>query len=224
MESKYRIPLSAIVFNYLIYIAPIGFLVFEILLTGTIGKDVSGAFFLNPFFLISAALTVATPTLLCGYVGKSIAAYDGSEESCRRANRAVLLFAKLSIYCPILMSFMPFVAALFVEGVKPSVIFMQSFGACCFMSLASYIRFIQIFEDSLDHLPLTQKDTSMSLVLRSSLVGFFVCTGGVLILCAPLVNFNSPGGVQFSLSKLIPLGICSMVLGTLTCMYLPFTV
>ena len=201
MESKYRIPLSAIVFNYLIYIAPIGFLVFEILLTGTIGKDVSGAFFLNPFFLISAALTVATPTLLCGYVGKSIAAYDGSEESCRRANRAVLLFAKLSIYCPILMSFMPFVVSFSVDGdgIKPAVILMQTLGACFLVSLATYIRFIQVFETSLNHLPITKDDTSMSLVLRGFLVGFFVCVGFALTPGGrPLLGGGSMGVSRFT--------------------------
>ncbi len=213
MSSKYRIPVVSIVFNYLIYVAPVGFFIFEVFLTGTIAQGALKPFFLSLPFCIYAALIIVVPSLLCGYANRQIAAYDGSEESCRRANKAVQLFTKISIYAPVAMSFMPCAASLFVEGLKPVVIFMQSFGACCFMSLATYIRFIQVFEDSLHHLPLTEDDTSMSLVLRSSLVGFFVCTGSVLILCAPLVNFNGPDGVEFSLHKLIPLGICSMILG-----------
>ena len=213
MTNKYRMPVQAVVFNYLIYILPAAFLVFELQLTKTIAEGLLGKFFTNPVMLIYFILTFAIPTLLCAFANKGVSTYDGSQETCQKANRTVLVFTKVSIYSPLLMSFFPFLAALMIEEIKPGVIFMQSFGSCCFMSLAAYIKFIQIFEDSLHHLPLTEEDTSMSLVLRSSLVGFFVCTGSVLIICAPLVNFNSPEGVQFSLVKLLPLCLCSMTLG-----------
>ena len=119
MINKYKIPLSAVVFNYFIYITPVGFFTLQVLLTGTIARHALGAFFLNPLFLISVVLTLALPFLLCGYASRSIAAYDGSEESCRRANKAVLLFTRLSIYCPILMSTMPFVVSFFVDVEAP---------------------------------------------------------------------------------------------------------
>ncbi len=213
MENSYKISTQAVVFNYLIYILPIAFLVFELLLTETIPVGLLGAFFTNPVMLLYFLLTILLPSFLCMYASRKLSDYDGSPESCKMANKSVLIFTKMSIYFPILMSFVPFGASLLMEGLNPKVIFMQSFGACCFMSLAAYIKFIQIFEDSLHFLALTPNDTSMSLVLRSSLVGFFVCTGAVLIICAPLVNFNTADGVNFSLMKLLPLCICSMMLG-----------
>ena len=215
MINKYKIPLSAVVFNYLIYITPVGFFTLQVLLTGTIARHSLGAFFLNPLFLVSVVLTLALPFLLCGYANRLIVAYDGSEESCRRANKAVLQFTKLSIYCPILMSFMPFVVSFSLDddGVKPVVILMQTLGACFLVSLATYIRFIQVFETSLHHLPITKDDVSMSLVLRGFLVGFFVCVGFALTICAPCLHFNGAEGIEFSLSKLIILCICGIILG-----------
>ena len=53
----------------------------------------------------------------------------------------------------------------------------------------------------------------MSLVIRSSLVGFFICIGIVVIICAPLINFNTPNGVQFRIAKLVPLAIGGAFLG-----------
>ena len=215
MENNYKIPVLAVIYNYLIYLSPIGFFIFEVLLTGTIPANKLGTFFMNPAFFIYLALAIAIPALLIARTTRIIGQYDGSSESCHKANKAALLFTNVSIYLGILMSFFPIFLALPMEEVNNVVIIMQSFGACCFVSLATYIKFIQLFEDSLHHLPLTKEDTSMSLVIRSSLVGCFVCVGSVLILCAPLVNFNSPEGVNFNLNKLFPLSLCSMILGLL---------
>ncbi len=215
MNNRYKIPIQAIIYNYLIYFSPIGFFIFEVLLTGTIPKEKLGVFFFNPIFLVYLVLAVIIPSLMGSRTTQIINQYDGSVESCHKANRSALFFTKVSIYLAVVMSFFPILLAMPMEDVNNLVIVMQSFGACCFVSLATYIKFIQIFEDSIHHLPLTSEDTSMSLVLRSSLVGFFVCLGAVLVVCAPLVNFNSPSGIVFDLSKLIPLSICSMSLGLL---------
>lgn len=215
MTNSYKMPTQAIIFNYLIYLAPVAFFIFEVLYTGTITKDILMDFFSHPVILLYFVFTIFIPVLFCNLTTKKLSTYDGSQESCDKANKFVLVFTKISIYSPILMSFVPFLASLSIERINPITIFMQSFGACCFISLAAYIKFIQVFEDSIHELPLTENDTSMSLVLRSSLVGFFVCAGGMLIIFAPLVNFKTSDGVQFNIMKLIPLGIGGMILGLL---------
>lgn len=215
MTNSYKMPTQAIIFNYLIYLAPVAFFIFEVLYTGTITKDILMDFFSHPVILLYFVFTIFIPVLFCNLTTKKLSTYDGSQESCDKANKFVLVFTKISIYSPILMSFVPFLASLSIERINSITIFMQSFGACCFISLAAYIKFIQVFEDSIHELPLTENDTSMSLVLRSSLVGFFVCAGGMLIIFAPLVNFKTSDGVQFNIMKLIPLGIGGMILGLL---------
>ena len=213
MEKNYKISTSAIVFNYSIYITPILFFILEILLTETIPAQELPSFLLSPSMLIYEVLSLTLPAVFCSMVTKKVVAYDGSPESARVTNKATLLFTKISIIVPVIMAFIPLLAAYSIEGINTIVIAMQAFGACCFMSLASYIKFIQTFEYSLKHLPLTKKDTSMSLVIRSSLVGFFICIGIVVIICAPLINFNTPNGVQFRIAKLVPLAIGGAFLG-----------
>ena len=45
-----------------------------------------------------------------------------------------------------------------------------------------------------------------------------------MIISAPLINFNSPTGIQFELAKLIPLCICSLILGLLDFFLLMFAI
>lgn len=213
MEKGYKIPTSAVIFNYSIYITPIVFFILEILLTETIPAQALLGFLLSPSMLIYEVLSLTLPAVFCSMVTKKVAAYDGSPESATVTNKATLLFTKISIIFPVIMAFIPLLAAYPIEGIHTIVIAMQAFGACCFMSLASYIKFIQTFEYSLKDLPLTKKDTSMSLVVRSSLVGFFICVGIVMVICAPLINFNTPEGVQFRIIKLLPLAIGSVIFG-----------
>ena len=101
MENSYKISTQAVVFNYLIYILPIAFLVFELLLTETIPVGLLGAFFTNPVMLLYFLLTILLPSFLCMYASRKLSDYDGSPESCKMANKSVLIFTKMSI----LMSF-----------------------------------------------------------------------------------------------------------------------
>ena len=213
MEIRYKIPTTSVLFNYFIFILPVLFLLFELLLTQTVTKSQSSSFFLHPLFIAYVLLSFLVPTLLCSYATKKIGVYDGSSETCKMANKAATTFTKLSIYMPIVLSFIPAIAAVFVEGCKPVVILMQSFGSCSLIALAAYIKFLQNFEHSLNQIPLTNEDTSMPLVLRASLVGFFTLAGTVLVIWAPLVNFNTDAGIQFSLHKTVPLGIVCMFFG-----------
>lgn len=216
MQSKYKIPTSAMIFNQLIYFFPVFFLFFELFLTKTIPTEQFSAFFFHPLFITYIVLSFGIPPLLCIYTSKKLSIYfDSSHDNYKNANRTSNIFTKLSIYIPIFLSFFPAFTALLTKDINPIVIFMQSFGACSLVALTAYIRFIQTFEFSLNQLPLTKQDTSMSLVLRSSLVGFFTLTGSVFVLCAPILNFNTNMGIQFNVEKLFPLGISSMILGLL---------
>ena len=224
MSTTYKIPTQAVIFNYAIYMTPILFFLFEVLLTGTIPTNMLGIFFTNPFSLIHFALAVICPLIFNYLFSKKVAIYEGTPETMKIANKAALLFSKISILIPVLLSVFPLFIAKTTEGLNPTVIFMQSFGACCFTSLASYIKFIQVFEQSLSHIPLTQEYTSIPLVLRSTLVSFFICAGAIMIICAPLINFNNADNITFSLVKLIPLCICSLILGLMDFFLLMFAI
>ena len=224
MATVYKIPKQAVIFNYAIYMTPILFFLFEVLLTKTIPADMLGIFFTKPFALVHCVLAVGFPTVLNHLFSKKIAVYDGTPETMKMANKAALLFSKMSILIPVLLSTFPFFAARTIEDLNSVVILMQSFGACCFTSLASYIRFIQVFEQSLGHIPLTPEYTSISMVWRSTLVSFFICAGAIMITCAPLINFNTPNGITFDLVRLIPLCICSLLLGLMDFFLLMFAI
>ena len=63
MSTKYKIPTQAIIFNYAIYMTPILFFLFEVLLTGTIPTNMLGIFFAKPFAIIHSILAVTCPTI-----------------------------------------------------------------------------------------------------------------------------------------------------------------
>ncbi len=213
-----RIPVLAVVMNFLIYLSPMALSMFQVLFTQTIPLERLLSFVSTLPFVGYILLSLSSPLVAYYLVNKSLRSYDGSDESCRKLNKVALLYGKLSIYIPVVCNlFLPYLTALSagIEGSEAIAVGMQAFGSCCLFSLASYIKFIQVFEDSLDFLPLTANDTSMSLALRSILVSLFVCLGVLLVSLAPLMADRPDVGVysRFVVAKALPMGVLGIVVG-----------
>lgn len=61
MEIRYKIPTTSVLFNYFIFILPVLFLLFELLLTQTVTKSQSSSFFLHPLFIAYVLLSFLVP-------------------------------------------------------------------------------------------------------------------------------------------------------------------
>lgn len=217
MEGR-KVPVVAVVMNFLIYLAPIALFVFQMNFTETMVDGRFLEYISSIPFVIFCILSLVIPTCTYLFVSKILASYDGSPESCKRVNRGTLLYSKVSIYLPVLCNLvLPYLAvrAIGIGGITAVAIAMQAFGSCCLLSLASYVKFIQVFEDSLDFLPLTEKDTSMSLVLRSVLVCLFVCLGVLLVALAPAMVERNDGTVFLGIvvNRALPMGLIGTVVG-----------
>lgn len=217
MEGK-RIPTVALVMNYLIYLSPIVLFLFQISFTGTMVDGMLVSYISSLPFIIHCVLSLVLPTLASSFVGKVLASYDGSAESCKKVNKGTLLYSKASIYLPVLCNLvLPYLAgrSIGVEGVSAVAIGMQAFSSCCLLSLASYVKFIQVFENSLDFLPLTEDDTSMSLVLRSVLVSLFVCLGVLLVSLAPTMveRDDDKALLDIVVKRALPVGLIGTIVG-----------
>lgn len=213
-----RIPAFAVIMNYLIYISPIVLFLFQVRFTDTMGGAELVAYLSSVPFVIHCVLSLLLPFVAYTFVNKCVASYDGSAESSARVNKGSLLYSKLSIYLPVLCNLLlPYFAvrSAGIDGVSAVALGMQAFGSCCLFSLASYVKFIQVFEDSLHFLPLTKKDTSMSLVLRSVLVCFFVCLGVLLVSLAPVMveRENAQTYLDVVVGKALPVGLIGTLVG-----------
>ena len=217
MEGR-RIPAVAVVMNYLIYLSPIVLFLFQVRFTDTMSGTEFVAYLSSVPFVIHCVLSLLLPFVAYTIVNKCVASYDGSAESSAGVNKGSLLYSKLSIYLPVLCNLLlPYFAvrSAGIAGVSAAALGMQAFGSCCLFSLASYVKFIQVFEDSLHFLPLTQKDTSMSLVLISVLVCFFVCLGVLLVSLAPVMveRENAQTYLDVVVGKALPVGLIGTLVG-----------
>lgn len=213
-----RIPAFAVMMNYLIYISPIVLFLFQVRFTDTMSGAEFVAYLSSVPFVIHCVLSLLLPFVACTFVNKCVASYDGSAESSARVNKGSLLYSKLSIYLPVLCNLLlPYLAVrrVGIDGVSATALGMQAFGSCCLFSLASYVKFIQVFEDSLHFLPLTKNDTSMSLVLRSVLVCFFVCLGVLLVSLAPVMveRESAKSYLEVVVGKALPVGLIGTFVG-----------
>ena len=217
MEGR-RIPAVAVVMNYLIYLSPIVLFLFQVRFTDTMSGTEFVAYLSSVPFVIHCVLSLLLPFVAYTIVNKCVASYDGSAESSAGVNKGSLLYSKLSIYLPVLCNLLlPYFAvrSAGIAGVSAAALGIQAFGSCCLFSVASYVKFIQVFEDSLHFLPLTQKDTSMSLVLRSVLVCFFVCLGVLLVSLAPVMveRENAQTYLDVVVGKALPVGLIGTLVG-----------
>ncbi len=213
-----RIPAFAVMMNYLIYISPIVLFLFQVRFTDTMSGAEFVAYLSSVPFVIHCVLSLLLPFVAYTFVNKCVASYDGSAESSARVNKGSLLYSKLSIYLPVLCNLLlPYLAVrrVGIDGVSATALGMQAFGSCCLFSLASYVKFIQVFEDSLHFLPLTKNDTSMSLVLRSVLVCFFVCLGVLLVSLAPVMveRESAKSYLEVVVGKALPVGLIGTFVG-----------
>lgn len=226
MTQGYKMPTNSIIFNYGVYVGQIIFIIAELLIAGILTLSETITYVTSPFFIVYLILCFLIPTVLTNMAVKGISQYDGSPESIKKTNKASLAYTKLSIYSPILLTLLPAFASTSLEHLHFDVALMQSFGACCYVSLAFYIKFIQTFEATLSRIPLTKEYTSMPLVLRCCLVGFFICTGIITVIFVPVIHYSRLGtlGVEFELATLLPMSIGCAILGTVNFYFLMLAV
>ncbi len=185
-----KISLAILARNFLIFLSPcLGFFV-QVFLTKSLTPEELSIFTSSPIFAAYIVLTFISSPLLFFIFTKKIYAYDGTIETESVANKAVVLFPKLSIYIPCALNFFLPVLIFSGKGVDTNIIIaatMQIFGSVGILSLLTYIVFLQSFEEHMIKLPLHKKYTSMSLVLRSVLVSFFSVSGVFCLTIAPLI-------------------------------------
>ena len=200
--------------NFFIYVAPVIFLIIQVLFTGIFTFKQVLTFATRIPFIAFLFISTVIPSLLYLYARKTFESYDGSEESIIKTNKVALLYPKLSLISPILLNLILPPLCLLDQPINTIIIIMlQSFGSVCLTSLLFYIKFLQSFEAYLCWLPLRKEYTSMSLIVRSILVAFF-CSTGILIMCiVPVLGADSSGKtiVQMVLQKSLPLGFLGVI-------------
>ncbi len=215
-----RLSRSVFVLNLFIYYAPLVAFVFQILYTKSLSGAAVRQFFGSPIFITFLLTSIAVPLVLYCVCIRRIRQYDGSSASLKKANETAQLYPKLSMYLPILLNLLFSAAGLLFMGVSVPVftaIILQSFGSVCLFSLFCYIKFLQLFEDYLQFLPLEKQYCSMPLIIRSSLVAFFSSVGVLSVAIAPLFvpRAESVSTLYLAVRMSLPLGFIGVVVAIL---------
>ena len=146
--------------------------------------------FMTPIAIIPAIIFAFYFIMLYRVQVKKIYAYDGSEESIEKVNKAIKtleLFAMLSVL--VNAAIVNIVAQISCKrlGVVLDVLplWVSSFGSFIIYSLFFYICFIQKFEGCLGDIVFRKEHKSMSIAMRNMCVSFLNVIGAILYCVTP---------------------------------------
>ncbi len=208
-----------LLFNWLIFNAPITFFNIQLFYTGIFTRQEAGRLVQSPVVILFVAFFTITPFILYRLIMPRLLSYREGKITMEKANKLYQLYTKISMYTPILLNLLLGVILLGVLGEDTSGFVKASFmlqctGSVFLFSLFFYVYFLQIIEKFLWFIPLRKEFLSLSLTMRSILVAFFSISGTLCISIAPLLSIKSQDMmVSVVLTKVLPLSIIACGLG-----------
>src|SRR5574344_1754609 len=174
-----------------VYWSPIIYIIVCTYLTGMYNWTEIFKMLSAPSLLCLLAFNAVWPMLTVYVAFKKIRSYDGTEESCDKANAVAQFFPNFTIIVPPILSFIyPF--AIKAAAARNNFHFeffaylLLCVGSTFRFSLFFYIHFLQNYEHWQKDLPLKKKYIKLDLVFRNVLVAFFTSLGIVCVAFCPL--------------------------------------
>ncbi len=216
-----RPPLSIFIFCALTCVGPIFGFVAQLLYVGYFDHVTTLMFLASTPFIIYVLTGFLAPFAIYYFFMKPIRMYDGTEESCLKANKSYKQFTTVCIFYPIAANVV-FPLALckaFNIGFGPgqygiSILF-SNLSSLFLFSLFTYVNFDQVLSRWMKFLPIIPKYRNMGMVKNAAVVTLFADTGLIMIMLAPLFKaFNRESNIlDIIATKSVPMGIVAMILG-----------
>ncbi|HOS29940.1 MAG TPA: HAMP domain-containing methyl-accepting chemotaxis protein [Treponemataceae bacterium] len=208
-----------LVFNWLIFTAPILFFFSQLFFIGIFSIQEAGRLILNPLVIGFFIVLNAVPLILYNQIMPRLGTYKQGKITMEKANKLFQMYTKLSMYTPIVLNILLGILLLNVvndetSGIAKASLLLQCIGSVFLFSLFFYVHFLQFAEKYLQFIPLRKEFLSLSLTVRSILVAFFSITGALCICVAPLLCVSSQEMLlSVILTKVIPLSLIACLLG-----------
>ena len=212
-------PVRLLIFSFLEYFAPLLGWVFLVIIGGYYDYEDVVIFCKGSFFVFYFWFALVVPVVTFYYFTNIIRSYDGTEETLVKANKASLLYTKLSIIVPVLLNVLFVVWIIKTDivsrggGRRIAMAFCAT-GSTFLLALFFYIIFLQSYERWQKFLPLRAEFQGMSLSARTMFVAFFTISGTMLVAVAPLL-VSVPGltGLNIFVSRSLGTAIFGILLG-----------
>ncbi|MBP5448770.1 MAG: hypothetical protein J6Y01_01500, partial [Spirochaetales bacterium] len=184
----------------------------------------------TPFFILTFILRIVFPIAVYKIFTKDILAYDGSEESLVKANRAVIklswLFLAICVVLIVIEALILPIGCMMagfrfesLDDIGFRYIFIAGFlGTICIFGTFFYTVFMVDFEKSLKWLPFRAEFTTMTLDLRTILIVLLNLFGLYFLLqCIFVVPANKTLSTVLLLTKFFtPIGLPAMILSCIS--------
>ena len=214
-----KAPIKLLILSFFIYVAPLAGLTLQIITGNYFDREVLFSLFKDVSFVVYFLFALFVPIVNYFIFTKKIRSYDGTEKTYHKACSSGLIYAKLSIFLPIIVNvaFCLWVVLFNVvptEGGRGLAVVFCSLGSTFLLSLFFYILFLQTLEKWQKFLPLIAKYQGMTITLRSIAVGFFAISGTMFVTVAPLlVEVKGESALARFLKESMPMGIVGILLG-----------
>ena len=143
IKKAQSLPKKVIFQNVLVYVLPVIVFITQILITGTVAPEKRLAYFFSPFFTLYAVLSIVTPLVIIAICGNTIKKNIEREDAVEVINKIAILFLRVTIIAPAILSFTLPVLAYDHQGesfIHAIASFMQLFGSVGLGGLMAVMR------------------------------------------------------------------------------------
>lgn len=176
--------------------------------------------YFSPALLIQFVILIILSIVSAKKVYTVLASYDGTPESCKKANKSANNLMSLNVAIAVanglLCAFLLTTTAKSKGYYLPEIpTYLLCFGMNVLVSITTYILWIESFEHWIHFVPFKKEDMSFGLLTRDTLVVFLSCFSLASLITSPVVAFERiPEAVANGLfvNKMLGISVFALVL------------
>lgn len=223
IKKAQSLPKKVIFQNVLVYVLPVIVFITQILITGTVAPEKRLAYFFSPFFTLYTVLSIVTPLVIIAFCGYKIKKNIEKDDAVEVINKISILFLRLTIIAPAILSFTLPVLAYDHQGESASHAiagFMQVFGSVGLGGLLGYVFFQPAFEKFMSFVPFQKKYMVMPLRVNMFLLGLLTILGTVCMILGPILLAAETIGdlnlTTYTLTRIFPVVILAIIMASIS--------
>ncbi|MBR5580997.1 MAG: hypothetical protein IKW26_06860 [Treponema sp.] len=223
IKKAQSLPKKVIFQNVLVYVLPVIVFITQILITGTVAPEKRLAYFFSPFFTLYTVLSIVTPLVIIAFCGYKIKKNIEKDDAVEVINKISILFLRLTIIAPAILSFTLPVLAYDHQGESASHAiagFMQVFGSVGLGGLLGYVFFQPAFEKFISFVPFQKKYMVMPLRVNMFLLGLLTILGTVCMILGPILLAAETIGdlnlTTYTLTRIFPVVILAIIMASIS--------
>lgn len=223
IKKAQSLPKKVIFQNVLVYVLPVIVFISQVLITGTVAPEKRLGYFFSPFFTLYTVLSIVTPLVIiaaCGYIIKKNIEKENAVEV---INRIAIIFLRVTIVVPALLSFTLPLLAYDHSGetiIHAIASLMQLFGSVGLGGLLGYVFFQPAFEKFMSFVPFQKKYMVMPLRINIFLLGLFTILGTVCMILGPILlaseTIRDLNITTYTATRILPVVVLAITMASIS--------